>query len=254
MEPSCTHVPDFGTCQGNALNFCPKGVTCGCKDQAPFCKCPSYRNDWEDYWYMGPKCEQLWSTLDLIVVAAVPAVTLSVVAAVIMQWVNYCKRTPKDGARTHSQPRPQAQEIPRYAHNLDDGSRYIFPHRSEEDNRTVQNPKFPPIPLKEQPHEHPPLRRVKGSSYVPHPPLRRAMPEDANRPPYVKQPRYWEHETTNVDYEEENPFSVMGMRQFPKPGASPFLPPSDYDEDLPPVNYPNAGRPYRMAHPQNIYY
>uniref|UniRef100_A0A8C3RLQ7 Uncharacterized protein n=1 Tax=Chelydra serpentina TaxID=8475 RepID=A0A8C3RLQ7_CHESE len=73
------------------LCFCPKDIVCGCKDNKPFCKCPYYRGLWGDYWYMGHKCEQLWNSLDLILVTVLPAVALAFLVGVIVQCVYYCK-------------------------------------------------------------------------------------------------------------------------------------------------------------------
>lgn len=61
-------------------------------------RCPSYQISWQNYWYMGPKCDQLWSTLDLILIAAVPGLTLTVTVAVLIQWISYCKKKPKKNA------------------------------------------------------------------------------------------------------------------------------------------------------------
>jgi len=44
-----------------------------------------------EYWYMGPKCNQLWNTLDLILVTVLPAVALVFLVVVISQCVHYCK-------------------------------------------------------------------------------------------------------------------------------------------------------------------
>ncbi|KGL82219.1 hypothetical protein N309_10595, partial [Tinamus guttatus] len=76
---NCTGIGDFEDCSGNTDNFCPAGVSCQCKDEQPFCRCNYYRVGWKDYWYMGPKCDQLWSTVDLILVTVLPAVALSFV-------------------------------------------------------------------------------------------------------------------------------------------------------------------------------
>ncbi|XP_069469032.1 uncharacterized protein [Ambystoma mexicanum] len=106
-EPYCSNIRDFGRCIGTTTNFCPKNVECACKDQKPFCKCPNYRVSWTDYWYMGPKCEQLWSTLDLILVIVFPAVALASMTGVTVQWIYYCKNKPQK--RKHASARKEAR-------------------------------------------------------------------------------------------------------------------------------------------------
>lgn len=58
-------------------------------------RCPSYQ---ANYLYMGPKCN-LWSTLDVILVCAVPAVTAAAIVAVSLQWISYCRSKPKKRTR-----------------------------------------------------------------------------------------------------------------------------------------------------------
>ncbi|KGL90604.1 hypothetical protein N301_11188, partial [Charadrius vociferus] len=75
----CTGVEDFTACLGNTDNFCPNNISCQCKNEKPFCRCDYFRVDWQEYWYMGPKCNHLWSTLDLILVTILPAVALVII-------------------------------------------------------------------------------------------------------------------------------------------------------------------------------
>ncbi|KFV89839.1 hypothetical protein N326_00549, partial [Eurypyga helias] len=75
----CTGVQDFKACLGNAENFCPANISCQCKNEKPFCRCDYFRVDWIEYWYMGPKCNHLWSTLDFILVTILPAVALVII-------------------------------------------------------------------------------------------------------------------------------------------------------------------------------
>ncbi|XP_040555525.1 uncharacterized protein LOC422270 [Gallus gallus] len=91
QEPNCTEVEDFSDCNGNTSSFCPANVPCQCKNEKPFCRCDYYREGWMEYWYMGPKCNQLWNTLDLILVTVLPAVALVFLVVVISQCVHYCK-------------------------------------------------------------------------------------------------------------------------------------------------------------------
>uniref|UniRef100_A0A6I8NIB7 EGF-like domain-containing protein n=1 Tax=Ornithorhynchus anatinus TaxID=9258 RepID=A0A6I8NIB7_ORNAN len=90
-QPNCTNVNNLDPCNGNTTNFCPKSITCACVDQKPFCQCQNSRGKWGEYWYMGTKCEQAWNTLDLVLVAVLPGLALTLIVAVTMQTVYYCK-------------------------------------------------------------------------------------------------------------------------------------------------------------------
>ncbi|KAM4664810.1 uncharacterized protein O3C94_012807 [Discoglossus pictus] len=94
-EPSCENVTDFGYCEGNVESFCPENIACSCKEKKPFCSCPYYKGPNSDFWYMGAKCDQLWSTQDLILVIICPAVALAFVVAVTAQLIHFCKSKPK---------------------------------------------------------------------------------------------------------------------------------------------------------------
>ncbi|XP_013047654.1 uncharacterized protein [Anser cygnoides] len=115
-EPNCTAVEDFKACLGNTDNFCPTNISCQCKNEKPFCRCDYYREGWQEYWYMGPKCNQLWSTLDLILVTILPAVALVFIVIVIFQCVHCCK-SKKAGKQTNS-PCREAQHNPAFTHEL----------------------------------------------------------------------------------------------------------------------------------------
>ncbi|KAM4020977.1 uncharacterized protein ACNLHF_001153 [Anomaloglossus baeobatrachus] len=93
-EPSCADVEDFGPCTGDTGGFCPSGIACSCKSSQPFCSCPFYRGPNGNYWYLGAKCNQLWSTLDMIVLCIFPAVALAFVVGVTAQVIHFCKTKP----------------------------------------------------------------------------------------------------------------------------------------------------------------
>ncbi|KAM9179858.1 uncharacterized protein V3H86_008771 isoform 1-T2 [Mergus octosetaceus] len=65
---------------------------------------------------MGPKCNQLWSTVDLILVTILPAVALVFLVIVIFQGVHYFK-SKKEGKQTNS-PYREAQHNPAFTHEL----------------------------------------------------------------------------------------------------------------------------------------
>lgn len=60
------------------------------------CRCDYFRIGWKEYWYMGPKCNHLWNTLDFILVATLPAGILIIIVVVIFSVV-YCVKTEKAG-------------------------------------------------------------------------------------------------------------------------------------------------------------
>ncbi|XP_021009669.1 uncharacterized protein LOC110287368 isoform X1 [Mus caroli] len=100
-QPNCTSVKDFNDCLGNTTGFCPESIVCACKDGKPFCKCPNFRGQWGDYWYMGEKCDQLWNTLDLVLVATLPGIALAIIVGVAIQIIHYCKGKSKKNGNHH---------------------------------------------------------------------------------------------------------------------------------------------------------
>ncbi|XP_058704057.1 uncharacterized protein LOC131583681 isoform X1 [Poecile atricapillus] len=111
--PNCTGVADFDDCRGNADEFCPKNISCQCKNEEPFCRCDYFRSGWKEYWYMGPKCNHLWNTLDFILVATLPGVGLVIIVVVIFSVV-YCLKMEKAGKQP--QPPPSgAQQNPAFS-------------------------------------------------------------------------------------------------------------------------------------------
>uniref|UniRef100_A0A8D2DZ10 Uncharacterized protein n=1 Tax=Sciurus vulgaris TaxID=55149 RepID=A0A8D2DZ10_SCIVU len=94
-ESNCTSVTDFDDCPGNITDFCPENIVCACKDGEPFCKCLNFRGQWGNYWFMGAKCDQLWNTLDLILVATLPGIGLALIVGVTIQTIHYCKKNSK---------------------------------------------------------------------------------------------------------------------------------------------------------------
>jgi type III secretory pathway component EscS len=45
---------------------------------------------------MGAKCDQLWSTLDLILVATLPGIGLALIVGVTIQTIHFCKKRSKN--------------------------------------------------------------------------------------------------------------------------------------------------------------
>ncbi|XP_038603718.1 uncharacterized protein LOC119929615 [Tachyglossus aculeatus] len=110
-QPNCTNVKNLEACDGDTTDFCPKSITCACQDQKPFCQCQNSRGKWGELWYMGTKCEQVWSTLDLVLVTVLPGLALTLIVAVTMQTVYYCRNKKAHQSRGRN---PQEQHNPAY--------------------------------------------------------------------------------------------------------------------------------------------
>ncbi|XP_007890174.1 uncharacterized protein zgc:158432 isoform X1 [Callorhinchus milii] len=81
---NCKDIPDFERCK---LNTCPEHMPCYCKDNKEYCRCSNFKGPFGDYWYMGSYCDQEWSFLDLILVAVLPGVCLTLIVAITMHFV-----------------------------------------------------------------------------------------------------------------------------------------------------------------------
>ncbi|XP_032557831.1 uncharacterized protein LOC116793810 isoform X1 [Chiroxiphia lanceolata] len=132
LKPNCSGVKDFEACLGNTTQFCPTNIPCLCKNEEPFCRCDYFRVGWKDYWYMGPKCNHLWNTLDFILVATVPAVVLVLIVTVIFSCF-YCCKSEKPGKQPNS-PYLEAQHNPAFSADTPahPGHRYPQPPRDQD--------------------------------------------------------------------------------------------------------------------------
>ncbi|XP_034638543.1 uncharacterized protein LOC117883386 [Trachemys scripta elegans] len=253
-EPSCTDIADFGNCLGNTEGFCPKDIVCGCKGNKPFCKCPYFRGLWGDYWYMGHKCEQLWNTLDLILVTVLPAVALAFLVGVIIQCVYYCKnksnKSVKGARKQARQTKLESQHNPVFVPELGDNSRYVSQQQWAKDDWTTENIKMPKIQLQSQSFgQSQSPGEVEVYSYIPYQPSGRPVPAaDSSfslQSPQRNQFGYQNSHIPNVDYEEDNPIPAMSGRQFPKSGIPEFSRSDRFQNVAQPMDNPNAGRPVR---------
>jgi type III secretory pathway component EscS len=50
---------------------------------------------------MGEKCDQLWNTLDLVLVATLPGIALAIIVGVAIQIIHYCKGKSKKNGNHH---------------------------------------------------------------------------------------------------------------------------------------------------------
>ncbi|XP_025891726.1 uncharacterized protein LOC112944492 [Nothoprocta perdicaria] len=241
-EPNCTGIADFQDCQGNTDNFCPTGISCQCKNEEPFCRCHYYRVGWRDYWYMGPKCNQLWNTLDLILVTVLPAVALSFVVGVICQCIYYCKG--RKNTKQANAPHRNARHNPAFTAEPTDNLGYVSQHQPR-DGWVGQNmrlpkaqqmkPDFNPYPTPSQLEHNSPMSPVRRPDPLP---LRDYSPTR-----HPQQYDRYDHPSYNLpypDYAEE--------RRYPRYDVS--------HNAARPRDDPNderSVRPYGLGHSGNRY-
>ncbi|XP_068013771.1 uncharacterized protein [Melanerpes formicivorus] len=121
-EPNCTGIKDFNDCLNVTESFCPDNVPCQCKDEKPFCRCDYYRVDWKEYWYMGPKCNHLWNTIDFILVATLPGIGLVLIIVVVFLIVIYFQS--KSTGKQTASPYQEAQHNPAFTAERDGSMEY----------------------------------------------------------------------------------------------------------------------------------
>ncbi|XP_069841768.1 uncharacterized protein [Dendropsophus ebraccatus] len=223
-EPSCDNVEDFGSCTGDVRTFCPSGVPCSCKSGRPFCSCPYYKGPNGNYWYMGHKCDQLWSTLDMIVVAVFPGVALAFVVAVTAQLIHFCKTKPKKKTNKSEQKTTETHV-----------------------NKSFDPQEEPirPNPTRSQDIEQP-SRLPRINYYSDEPPARGYSGYFDER----KQSQYNGYRNPEPDYPSYEPQGAQYSRF-----SGPVLPPSDYNQRPPEPNRPNAAwadRSFHFSRPQVV--
>ncbi|XP_030066786.1 uncharacterized protein LOC115475169 [Microcaecilia unicolor] len=228
---NCTSDTDFASCVGDTAYFCPKGIECSCKDGKPFCKCPYYRGQWGTYWYIGSKCDQLWNTLDLIVMVTLPGVALAFVVAVIAQAIHYCKSKKSNKKVKRDKSNRNQRTINAYnsalGYSQHNNLAYI-----PEDSGVLQNVLRPQqrtddwsrpiLPLQRPLPQNPETERHQSPHYPDHlkgfnhlvPQLKTVPPRKPNAAfsPYVQDSR--SPATPDEDYEEETPIPKFGL--FPR--------------------------------------
>ncbi|XP_059106417.1 uncharacterized protein LOC131899063 isoform X1 [Peromyscus eremicus] len=166
-QPNCTSVRDFDDCLGNTTDFCPKDIVCACKDGKPFCKCQNFRGQLGDYWYMGDKCEQLWNTVDLILVATLPGIALALIVGVAIQIIHYCKGKSKKKGDHHREERNMPELRPHHnsTYGFDTDRNLPQPNQGEVNTETHLSNKNP-WSLSHQ-------EAFSGNSFLPSPNLSR---------------------------------------------------------------------------------
>nr|XP_025957078.1 uncharacterized protein LOC112983892 isoform X2 [Dromaius novaehollandiae] len=241
----CTGVDDFEDCQGDTDDFCPTTISCQCKDEKPFCRCNNFRVDWRDYWYMGPKCDQLWNTLDLILVTVLPAVALSFIVGVIFQCVYYCKSR-KARKRTRL-PHRASRHNPAYSAELADN----LGHASRQLPKDVwagQNMRMPKVELTRQAFDQPSTpSRTEGYSHMPvrsPDPLRDYHP--THQPHQHDRFAYPNNNLSYPDYAEERRYPKYDVSAFPRSEMSHS---AAQPRDDP--NYERPVRPHGLGHSGN---
>ncbi|XP_056395754.1 uncharacterized protein LOC130291226 [Hyla sarda] len=219
-EPSCDNVEDFGSCANDAGNFCPSGVPCSCKNGKAFCSCPFYRGPNGNYWYLGNKCNQVWSTLDLIVVAVFPGVALAFVVAVTAQLIHFCKTKPPKN-KTEKEKKTKSERKTTETHenksfDPQEGSRSINPDPPQNTERPQS-----PIP------------RLNYYSDAPSAGYSEVRPQNQYNGYRGPEPDYPNYEPRGPQYSR---FS------------GPPLPPDDYQQRSPEPYPPNAAWAQRSFH------
>ncbi|KAF6090762.1 hypothetical protein HJG60_012155 [Phyllostomus discolor] len=152
VQPNCTSVADFDNCLGNTTDFCPKDIVCACKDGEPFCKCPNFRGQWGNYWYMGAKCDQLWSTLDLVLVTVLPGIGLALIVGVTIQTIHYCKKKSKNNINDQRQQNSSSGLQPehKFAYAFDNAARFSQPHEGQNPWSLTRQNGLPSSPVSPQ--------------------------------------------------------------------------------------------------------
>ncbi|XP_075428986.1 uncharacterized protein LOC142467325 isoform X1 [Ascaphus truei] len=225
-EPSCADVEDYGNCSGDPANFCPKDIGCSCKDGFPFCKCPYYKGPRADYWYIGPKCDQLWNTRDLIFVIVLPAFALACVVAVTAQCIHCCKTTRKKSRKT------DGRQTERLTTNSHHNQAYV-PER-DANLHNMEHPLAKAISQMQQTKVTPPqnvagFEQPRVQEYNHYEASRPEMPSVLmrNTPNLQPQTQSYEHyEVDRMTNRPESPYS----KPIPKI-ARPVFPDADYRQD-----------------------
>lgn len=244
VQPNCTSVTDFDDCPGNVTDFCPKNIVCACKDGEPFCKCPNFRSQWRNYWYMGAKCDQLWSTLDLILVATLPGIGLALIVGVTIQTIHYCKKKSKENINDEQEQRNLSGLQPQHnsAYALNTATRPSQPDQGQNPWTSLQNvlPRSPASP--------PPQFSGRNHNFMIHEPK-----EDS---PYVYQSNYWDGFPGRA-----KPETTYGNKYSSSTHTKPFsnfltpgVPKSSYiQRERQQFGYPSSEEPeipYRTGHVQ----
>ncbi|KAL9837081.1 uncharacterized protein GJ701_010722 [Geothlypis trichas] len=89
-----------------------------------------------EYWYMGPKCNHLWNTLDFILVATLPGVALVFIVVVIFSAV-LCLKTKQAGKQPKA-PHSGAQQNPAFSTDTAASPGHGH-HQPAEDNHYTQD-------------------------------------------------------------------------------------------------------------------
>ncbi|XP_046528695.1 uncharacterized protein LOC124245380 [Equus quagga] len=241
-QPNCTSVTDFDDCPGNTTGFCPENIVCTCKDGEPFCKCPNFRGQWGNYWYMGAKCDQLWNTLDLILVAVLPGIGLALIVGVTIQTIHYCKKKSKKNINDHRGQKSLSglQLQHNSAYTFDTAMRPSQPDQG-------QKPWSPSLQsvLPRSPISPPPQFSGRNYNFMIH------EPKDVN--PYINPSYNWDSslETAKSEANYGNKYSsTMHMKPFFS-SSTPGVPKSSHiQRERQQIGYPSSEEPeipYRIG-------
>ncbi|KAM3910522.1 uncharacterized protein RB166_019370 [Leptodactylus fuscus] len=246
-QPSCNNVEDFGRCTGDTDGFCHSDIPCSCKGGQPFCSCPFYRGPNGNYWYLGKKCDHLWSTLDMIVVAVFPGVALAFVVAITAQLIHFCKTKPQN--KTVKEPKKKSERKTTNTHQNEafipeEVARNQYPNIPringlEQVQPKIQAPQWD-VPAAEAPNP----RRM--NYYNDMPPARRSTNYFSER----EQPQNFGFKLPEQDYDG---YDLRGQKQNQPQNSRFMIPPADYQQRGPEPSTHNAAwtnQSFSFARPQ----
>ncbi|XP_073445998.1 uncharacterized protein [Dendrobates tinctorius] len=242
-EPSCADVEDFGHCTGDTGDFCPSGIACSCRSSRPFCSCPYYTGPNGNYWYLGEKCDQLWSTLDMIVICVFPAVALAFIVAVTAQLIHFCKM------------KPYSKTV-KVAKNLEIKRTSTYPNRTYvpdlEEVRQYKDQSM--VNVQEQ--VQPKIQTAQWMAPRADPPKPRRLNYYSDVPPVGRSSNYFEGRQQSQNYGHRLPeqdFHGYDQQQQYSRISRAAPAPADYLQRSPEPSSPNTAwdsRPFSFARPQ----
>ncbi|XP_057232171.1 uncharacterized protein LOC130579408 isoform X2 [Malurus melanocephalus] len=156
-------------------------------------RCDNYRLGWKDYWYMGPKCNHLWNTLDFILVTTIPEVVLIIIVVTLFSFF-YCLQREKAG----KQPKPPSREA---QHNPAFSADTGLGHRHQQPPGDAWVGQIPKVVLKRQDFDDASIPNQRQNySPVYAQPLRRADPAPDYFPHSQAQREQFEYPRKDLPY------------------------------------------------------
>ncbi|XP_028670499.1 uncharacterized protein zgc:158432 [Erpetoichthys calabaricus] len=142
-DPLCQSKDDYERCDTPGKD-CSQNGQCYCKSKKSYCRCHNYKQENEDFWYIGENCQQLWSLTTLILVATLPGLSLAILVGVIIQCFYYFKK-------------PEKQE------DFEEANEYTsmeIPRCKQSTSSMFQNQAFQPAPMQQEQRRPQPMPSV----------------------------------------------------------------------------------------------